>query len=70
MGNFCNSHPCDTVMYSTGVMNLRAGVVEIITSNRKIPHGPDHQHKPASSRCMQVVIAYRRKLQALLADGL
>lgn len=69
MGNFCKSHPCDTVMYSTSVKNLRR-VVDIIASNRKIPRGPDHQHKPTSSRCMQVVIAYRRKLQALLAVGL
>lgn len=36
MGNFCKSHPCDTVMYSTGVMNLW-GVVDIMLATAKFP---------------------------------
>lgn len=48
MGNFCKSHPCDTVMYSTGVMNLWVAIdnmlatapfpmVQIISTSRPAP---------------------------------
>lgn len=69
MGNFCKSHPCDTEMYRTGVMNLEV-VCRHHVSNCEISQGPDHQYKPPGCRCMQADIAYRRKLQALLAVGL
>lgn len=57
------------MLYSTAVMNLW-GVVDIIASNRKFPKAQITSTSPNSSRCMQVVIAYRRKLQALLVVGL